>query len=184
MAEETPTNEQGVPVDPNSAPVRIAEFVLKETEVSKLNLMQNDVLVVKMQGMDLDHDLIKSLQNHFKKVFPNNKVLVFSLSEDAKMNLEVVKAEALGESCATAPKGYCEGCDCGKKEAAESVVTPPPAPYRMATGTLVKVIEAGHAVEGETGSVDSYIGGGYYLVRFASMGVIKMNGFGLEEQGK
>jgi hypothetical protein len=225
MADETPTNEQGIPLeavqevptnvkfvletleklatldpDTNNAlqnfldmvkeadEARKTELVLKEVEVSKLNLKENDVLVVKMQGMDLDGDLIRSLQKHFQKVFPNNKVLVFSLEEDAKMELEVVEAALLQEqpeasSCATAPAGYCEGCDCGKKEAALAASPPPvpPGPYRMPRGQLVKIIEAGHAMEGEKGTIDSYIGGGYYLVRFEVIGVIKVDGLGLEE---
>lgn len=198
MTDETPTNEQGIPLEAlgqlpepgemlrismEATPVPTAEISLKEVEVSKLNLKQNDVLVVKMQGMDLDHDLIKSLQKHFQKVFPNNKVLVFSLTEDATMDLEIIQAALLTEqsSCATAPKGYCEGCDCGKKEAAEATaISTNPTVTKINMGTLVKVVEAGHAIEGETGSIESYIGGGYYLVRFDSVGVIKLSGLALD----
>jgi hypothetical protein len=197
MADETPTNEQGMPLEALEIPMTRAEFdlaiaaakseiILKEVEVSRLNLLQNDVLVVKMQGNDFGQELIESLQNHFRKVFPQNKVLVFSLTDDLSMDLEIVRAALLTESeassCSTAPKGYCEGCDCGKKEAAESLPIAKPTVYRIPSGTLVKVIEAGSPVEGETGSIESYIGGGFYLVRFTSVGVIKVDGLGLEEQ--
>lgn len=193
MADETPTNEQGIPLENAPTLDQVAEIQaeqraplevsLKEVEVAKLNLQENDVLVVKMKGMDLDYDLIKSLQKHFQKVFPNNKVLVFSLTEDATMDLDVVNAALQEEAsnCATAPKGYCDGCDCGKREAAEAAAPAPIGPTRMTKGTLVKAIEAGHAVEGETGSIDTYIGGGYYLVMFQSVGVIKMDGNGLQQ---
>ena len=188
MSDETPTNEQGIPLEALKT-----EVIFKEVEVSRLNLKQNDVLVVKMHGDDFDVAMLKGLQAHFRKVFPNNKVLVFSLIGDMEMDLEIVRAALVMEPqtayaptpaspCATAPKGYCEGCDCGKKDAAEAEVEKAkPGPQRMTKGQLVKVIEAGHAVEGETGSIDSYIGGEFYLVRFASVGIIKMHGLALQE---
>lgn len=195
MADETLTNEEGIPLEHVDAAVQTnTEVIFKEIEVSKLNLKENDVLVVKMQGMDMDQSMMSSLQNHFKKVFPNNKVLVFSLSADSVMGLEVVQADLTEKSCDTAPKGYCEGCNCGKKSAAEAMVQQsssetalqqmPSASVpsnKIAVNQKVRVIEDGHAVQDETGTIESYIGGGFYLVKFDNIGVIKLRDLSIEE---
>ena len=199
MADETPVNEEGIPLEALETPKERGitkedveriwaeqhaplEVVLKEVEVSKLNLKKNDVLVVKMHGEDFDHQLIQSLQNHFKKVFPSNKVLVFSLSEGMSMDLEVVKSRLLEEKAACS-SGPCEGCDCGKKnsEPEKPKISTPTGPYRISAAQKVRVIDQESAVHNEEGIVKQHIAGDNYLVNFMSVGVIKVQGIALEE---
>jgi hypothetical protein len=202
MADETPTDDEGFPLEAleeadreptldylRSFMNKVAEeqvqtkVVFKEVEVSKLNLKENDVLVVKMQGEDFEADMLRGLQAHIRKVFPNNKVLVFSLQGDMKMELEVIQAALQSESLSCPPTGYCEGCDCGKREAAEAAAEPvkPPGPYRIPAGSKVKVIDQDSAVFNESGIVKQHIAGDNYLVNFMSVGVIKVQGIAMQE---
>jgi len=78
----------------------MTEFVLKEVEVSKLNLQPGDVLTVKLRGEDFDSiEIIDSLRDTMKNIFPNNKVIVFRVSDENTMELGVVSQSAeQGES--------------------------------------------------------------------------------------
>lgn len=86
-------------------------------EINVLSLKPTDVLMVKLVGdyfMDSDMD---TLAKTFKPAFPNNKVMVCVVPSGNDIQFEVVtKEEPI--NCSTAPKGYCDSCNCGKKEAA------------------------------------------------------------------
>lgn len=107
-------------------PFTIAEAKFTIAELKVLSLKPGDVLTVKL----VDHTDLEIftqqdmgfLREKLKKVFPENEVMVFAMPKDTDIIFEAVSPELKldePENCSTAPKGYCEGCNCGKKEAAE-----------------------------------------------------------------
>lgn len=93
--------------------------------MQKLNLQPGDVLVVKVRSDEIDQNSIQQLSEGLKKVFVNNKVVVLGVGSEGSIDLTAVAAGVYPdkevENCSTAPKGYCDSCDCGKKAAAEGV---------------------------------------------------------------
>ena len=79
-------------------------------ELSVIRLKPGDVLSVKLTGDDLSIDNMDSLRDHLKKVFPDNKVLVFQMPNGSDIQFEAIRQENTS---------YCNDCNCGKKESAE-----------------------------------------------------------------
>lgn len=104
------------PVDPNE-PVLTKEMIDREiahhlsfdiAELQVVSLKPGDVLSAKLIGDNYDVDTMQSLREHLKKVFPDNEVMVFSMPSGDDIQFQAIRPEE--------PKGYCDGCDCGKRE--------------------------------------------------------------------
>lgn len=86
------------------------EVTINEIEAQKINLQPGDVLMVTINHADLEQEGMMRLRDQFKRVFPNNEIMVFGMGGEGYVKFTV----------ATQPKvGYCSNCDCGKKEEAE-----------------------------------------------------------------
>ena len=83
------------------------ELKINEIEVQKLNLQPNDVLMVTVQHKDADEESLIALKNTLLGIFPNNKIMLFSLASEGYVKFSVV-----GQT----QKNYCDDCDCGKKQ--------------------------------------------------------------------
>lgn len=95
-------------------------------ELTRIKLEPDEVLSVKFYGDDYDETNLKSLQEHLKTVFPNNKVIVFNLPNGTDLQMEAIKAtlevsedKELAKDCSI-PTSYCNDCACGKKEMIEN----------------------------------------------------------------
>src|SRR4051812_12160887 len=113
-------------------------FKIELAQISLLKLNPQDVLMVKLTSEDISDAGMEALRDMLQSNFPNNKVLVFALKTIDELVFEVVSPATINAlknipatsdlelnnavqemSCATAPKGYCNDCNCGKREAAE-----------------------------------------------------------------
>ena len=83
----------------------MSELKFNVVELQKINLKFGDVLSVKLVGDDFDEYTTQSLQEHLKSIFPENKIMVFTMPTGSDIVFEAVTKD-----------GYCTGCDCGKKE--------------------------------------------------------------------
>ena len=92
------------------------ELTLKEAEITRLNLQPGDVLTVTVKDPDVDMNNLELLRKMFIQCFPNNKVMLFGLSENSEIKFTVTSADPT-PSCGT--QSYCTDCSCGKKEQAE-----------------------------------------------------------------
>lgn len=64
---------------------------LTEVQVRKLNVQPGDVLAVNIKCEDIDHDQIKQIRDEFKKVFPNNEVMVIGFGLEDDMDIEILR---------------------------------------------------------------------------------------------
>lgn len=80
-------------------------------ELQVVSLKPGDILVAKLIG-DYDVDTMNNLREHLKRVFTNNDVMVFTVPAGDDIQFQAIKKEE--------PKGYCNDCDCGKRESGES----------------------------------------------------------------
>jgi hypothetical protein len=97
------------------------EINIKEVEATVLNLGPGDVLAVKLKGEEfLNYETIQSLSDQMKLLFPNNKVIVLSMNDEHDIQFDIINAMP-STKAKCGPISYCEGCDCGKKEMAESL---------------------------------------------------------------
>jgi hypothetical protein len=107
-------------------------------EISRLSLMPTDVLVVKIFADDCEEGDLAALKDLIKKQFPNNKIMLFSLPSDGRMEMDILDVGMPKEPMATttesplaatapavnlsaSPTAYCSSCSCGKKEAIEGI---------------------------------------------------------------
>lgn len=81
-------------------------------ELQVISLKPGDILSAKLIGDEYDVDTMASLREHLKRVFPNNEVMVFAMPNGSDIQFQAIKPEE--------PKGYCNDCDCGKREQGES----------------------------------------------------------------
>jgi len=95
------------------------ELILKETEVTKLNLQQGEVLVVKVKVQEMGQDSLEEFGTKLRNIFPNNKVVVLGLGPDDDVKFETIAGSEADLSCVSSPVGYCSNCDCGKREQIE-----------------------------------------------------------------
>lgn len=105
------------------------EIVFTIAEISKLSLQPGDVLNVKVMGDEFDEDTMRSLQQQYAKIFPNNKIAIFLLPRGNDIQMEVIQNKsaeqflneitpAPAKDCSV-PTNYCNDCACGKKERIE-----------------------------------------------------------------
>ena len=93
------------------APEIKVQVTFTEVELIKLSLEPSDVLGVKITGGDIGPSDLNELNNQLKKVFPNNKVMIFYVPEGTEMEFTAIKPVEVGCGPQT-----CADCNCGKKE--------------------------------------------------------------------
>jgi hypothetical protein len=115
---EPPTGGSGV-----TQSAKQIEVVIKEAEVIKLNAQPGDVLFFKFKGDDFFSDDVNRLGDRLRGMFPNNKVVVFTLPKDHDVELTTLKENVTNEVApvkdCSQPTSYCNDCHCGKKELLE-----------------------------------------------------------------
>lgn len=75
----------------------MSELKIKEVEATVLKLEPGDVLAVKVrltQEQDAEESL-QSLREHMNKMFPNNRVMLFSLDTGNEIQFDVIKGESV-----------------------------------------------------------------------------------------
>ena len=83
------------------------ELKINEISVQKINLQPNDVLMVTIQHEDVDENSLHVLKDTLTGLFPNNKIMLFSMASEGYVKFAVASQSQ---------KSYCDNCDCGKKE--------------------------------------------------------------------
>lgn len=83
------------------------QIKINEIEVQKINLQPNDVLMVTVQHEDADEQSMLALKETLTSLFPNNKIMLFSLGLEGYVKFTVASQSQ---------KNYCDDCDCGKKQ--------------------------------------------------------------------
>jgi hypothetical protein len=86
-------------------------YKIKTLEVQKINLQEEDVLMVTIKHDEITMESMQLLRNQFKRVFPDNEVFVMAVGTDGDVKFALVSKPEIS---------YCSDCDCGKKERAES----------------------------------------------------------------
>ena len=66
-------------------------------EIAKINLQEGDVLAVKLIGDDLDPSSMSSLKEQLKTLFPNNKIMIFSMPLGSNIFFEAIGQQPLGD---------------------------------------------------------------------------------------
>ena len=97
------------------------EFTIKELEVTKLNLVKGDVLAIVIKDSDVDIYTLEILQGQLAKAFPNNKAMLFGLSDDSEMRFSVIADPTAETKVASCTTNYCSDCSCGKKEQSQAL---------------------------------------------------------------
>lgn len=85
------------------------EIKINQIEVQKINLQPGDVLMVTVQHEDVNEEALYALKNTLTGIFPDNKIMLFSMSSEGYVKFTVA-------SQSQPQKNYCEDCDCGKKQ--------------------------------------------------------------------
>lgn len=83
------------------------EHKFDTVELQKIHLVPGDVLSVKLVGDDFDENTMQSLKDHLQEVFPDNRIMVFTMPKNSDIVFQAVTKE---------PATYCSDCNCGKKE--------------------------------------------------------------------
>lgn len=55
------------------------ELILKEVEVTKVNLQPRDVLMVTVKSNEVTEEAVKILKQNLTDLFPDNKIVVFAM---------------------------------------------------------------------------------------------------------
>lgn len=69
------------------------DIKIKEIEVTKLNLTPGDVLAVKIYSNDIQEYELDILKSRLTTLFPNNKIMLFSMPTNGKIEMDVIKTE-------------------------------------------------------------------------------------------
>ena len=89
-----------------------------EIEAQKINLQKGDTLMVTVKNSYIENVHIQKMAEQFHKVFPNNKVFIFSVEIDGDIKFATVSQPEIKVE-PPVNLGYYNDCNCGKKEAAE-----------------------------------------------------------------
>lgn len=99
-------------------------LLIKEVEVTKLNLQPGDILAVKVFADDINAHDLAGLRTQLQTLFKNNKIMLFALPSNGRIEMDVLDTRLPGpvepqaSPCAE-PMSYCNDCGCGKKERIE-----------------------------------------------------------------
>ena len=93
------------------------ELTLREVEVTKLNLQPGDTLAITIKNDDFDTAALESFKKSIQSYFEGTKVIIFSIPLDHDIKFSVINDQ---QSVGCGTQSYCEDCNCGKKERAES----------------------------------------------------------------
>jgi len=88
------------------------EITLNQIDVTKINLLPGDFLMVTIKADLSDWTILDHLSKQFQESFPNNRVIILGCGPQEKIEYSVVS----DTSSKGASLGYCVDCDCGKKE--------------------------------------------------------------------
>lgn len=75
------------PINPDNS------IKIKEIEVTKLNLTPGDVLAVKIYSNDIQEYELDILKSRLTTLFPNNKIMLFSMPTNGRIEMDVIKTE-------------------------------------------------------------------------------------------
>jgi hypothetical protein len=79
-------------------------------DLTKISLSPGDVLAIKVTSDEIRPDHLDTFKDYFKRMLPNNKIILSLLPNNSNMEFTAIKAET---GCG--PKA-CNDCSCGKKE--------------------------------------------------------------------
>jgi hypothetical protein len=88
-------------------------------ELQRVSLQPGDALMVTVKNDDMDHASMNALRSALKDVFPDNKIFVFGMGTADDVKLSIIGQESVAK---TENVGYCNNCNCGKKERAEQTL--------------------------------------------------------------
>jgi len=72
----------------------MSEIKITEVEATVLRLEPGDVLAVKVKGDDFNHEAtLQGLKEHVQSLFPNNKVLLFSMDSGHEIEFNILKGD-------------------------------------------------------------------------------------------
>lgn len=66
------------------------EVKIVEAEVSALNILDGDTLVIKVRGEGLNPNSLNMLKKQFERLLPDNKVIVIYLRDDHQIEIEKI----------------------------------------------------------------------------------------------
>lgn len=107
------------------------EFKINEIEVTKLDLQPGQILAVKVFADDVSQKDIAQLKAQIQAFFPNNRIMLFAMPVDGRIEMDVIDSRPLNTIVAqppvvdlgcAAPTSYCNDCACGKKERIEGML--------------------------------------------------------------
>ena len=90
------------------------EHTINQVDVQKLNLAENDVLMITIKYSEITQEALEGLRDSFKNFFPNNKVALFAMGDEGFVKFTVASQPE------PTYNSYCSDCSCGKKERAEN----------------------------------------------------------------
>lgn len=85
---------------------------LKEIEVQKLNLKENDTLLVKVKSDYISNSELTELGDGLRNIFKNNKVVVLSVGENESIDLTIVSDKDYNIENDCEPNNKCQNCHC------------------------------------------------------------------------
>jgi hypothetical protein len=85
------------------------EINIKEVEVQKLNIQPGEVLVISIKTISLEEEDLADIKRSFEQLFPNNKVVIFSMTKNSKVEFTTIKDET-----ANLNSGCCGDCECSE----------------------------------------------------------------------
>lgn len=106
---ETPTSSEG------------SNYSFVEVQAQKLQVEPGDTIIFTIKQSEITDALSGSLNrlgDNLRKIFKDNQVIVLGVEPDGDVKISVVKQPTLPVA-EPVNLGYCNNCDCGKKEAAE-----------------------------------------------------------------
>lgn len=84
-------------------------------ELTRLNLEPGEVLIIKIKSKEFYEESFSYFQREFQKAFPKNKVSVIYIGESEEITFQTIKSMS---KCDEESIGYCNNCNCGKREMA------------------------------------------------------------------
>jgi hypothetical protein len=96
-------------------------FRIDEVQLTRIKLEPGEVLSIRIYSDNIDSTDMAMLKRQLTSIFPENRIMLFCMSKNDKMEIEVVSApvEATAGDCSS-PVDYCSSCSCGKKERIEA----------------------------------------------------------------
>jgi hypothetical protein len=94
-------------------------FDIDEVKLTRIQLKPGEVLSVRIYSDAVDEMNLAMLKRQLTSIFPENRIMLFCLPTDGRMEIEVIAPEAQETGSCALPTSYCNDCSCGKKERIE-----------------------------------------------------------------